>query len=274
MPMRSPDRADLRITHVSDTHLSPGTPQAVANWDRVVAHVEATRPDLVLNTGDITCDGARDPSQLAFARRQLDRLPVRWAAIPGNHDLGDAGPTSQPINDSSRRRYREAIGEANWVLELGGWRIVGVDIQLLLSPLPEAATAWRWLVEVTEPPGPTVLAMHRPLQPGPEHADAPHRYVTEPLRTRLAALMESSDIRLVLSGHVHQWRTMTINGTEHVWGPSTWATLPDSSQAVMGVKAVGIVEHELSAQGIVSTMVRPDGVGQHVIGVDVASPYG
>ena len=42
-----------RLAIVSDTHLSSATPEADANWDAVVRHVDETRPDLVLHLGDL-----------------------------------------------------------------------------------------------------------------------------------------------------------------------------------------------------------------------------
>ncbi|HEX6420490.1 MAG TPA: metallophosphoesterase, partial [Acidimicrobiales bacterium] len=75
-----------RLLVVSDTHLSPRTPEADTNWDAVVRHVAATRPDLVVHAGDVSLDGALAPGDLDHARRRLDRLPVPWRAVPGNHD--------------------------------------------------------------------------------------------------------------------------------------------------------------------------------------------
>ncbi|KAB2912011.1 MAG: metallophosphoesterase [Hyphomicrobiaceae bacterium] len=80
----------FRIAQISDTHLGREKPYFVANFLKVGDHCAKTRPDLVLNSGDISLDGAACAEDLAEAKRLHGALglPVRF--IPGNHDLGDA----------------------------------------------------------------------------------------------------------------------------------------------------------------------------------------
>ncbi|MCU4118281.1 metallophosphoesterase family protein [Variovorax sp. N23] len=70
------------LLQISDTHF--GTEQAP-----VVAALEAlvrdTQPALVVLSGDITQRATR--AQFGAARAFMDRLPVPWVAIPGNHDI-------------------------------------------------------------------------------------------------------------------------------------------------------------------------------------------
>jgi predicted phosphodiesterase len=49
--------SSVRVIVVSDSHLSNRTPEASANWDAVVDHVAAERPDLVVHAGDISVVG-------------------------------------------------------------------------------------------------------------------------------------------------------------------------------------------------------------------------
>ena len=79
----------MRVILVSDTHLSPTAPEAEANWDAVLRYVGANAPDVVIHLGDLSLDGAHNAGDLHYGRRQLDRLPVPWHAVPGNHDIGD-----------------------------------------------------------------------------------------------------------------------------------------------------------------------------------------
>src|SRR4051812_23941624 len=102
------DDAAPRVVEVSDSHLSPHAPPPPRHWDAVVTHVDAIRPDLVVHTGDISAHGADDATDLRHARRRLEELPVPWLAIPGNHDIGDVDPTSQPIDDDRRARFADA----------------------------------------------------------------------------------------------------------------------------------------------------------------------
>ena len=80
----------FRVAQVSDTHLSRDKPFFAANFAAAAAGVAASRPDLVVNTGDLSLDGAGTESDLEEARRLHDalRLPTRF--IPGNHDVGES----------------------------------------------------------------------------------------------------------------------------------------------------------------------------------------
>src|SRR5436305_13857043 len=80
----------FRIAQISDTHLSDTKPFFVDQFVRIGEALRASKPDLVLNSGDITLDGASQQSELAAARGLHDGLglPVRY--LPGNHDLGDS----------------------------------------------------------------------------------------------------------------------------------------------------------------------------------------
>ena len=267
----------VRVLQVSDSHLSAGAPYADRNWQAVLDHVDATRPDLVVHTGDISCNGAGDINDLRHAYSQLDRLSVPWRAIPGNHDIGDFGDGPQRVSDARRRRYAAIFGDLSWSFHLGGIKFVGIDVQTLLSDLPAGAELWEWLGGELDTSEPVALFVHRPLLPWhPAELDDPNRYVTEPGRGRLADLLHNVDLRLVASGHVHQWRAVEHGQTGHVWAPSTWATLPEHIQPTIGTKVVGCVDHELdpaAERGATSTLVQPPGVVQVTIGEDFASPY-
>jgi hypothetical protein len=54
---------------------------------------------------------------------------------------------------------------------------------------------------------------------------------------------------LIASGHVHQYRSTEMDGTRHVWAPSTAYFLPDARQPRYGLKEVGFVLHELHEDG-------------------------
>ena len=81
--------AEFRLTQISDTHLARRLTKLTVNFERVAGHIDATRPDLVLNTGDIGFDGPNTPEDMEFARGLHDALPVPCRYLPGNHDIGD-----------------------------------------------------------------------------------------------------------------------------------------------------------------------------------------
>lgn len=64
----------FRIAQISDTHLSAEKPFFVANFERVGEALRATRPDLVVNSGDISLSGKSKESDLAAGGRCTRRL--------------------------------------------------------------------------------------------------------------------------------------------------------------------------------------------------------
>lgn len=264
-----------RIVVVSDSHLSPRAPHADTQWAAVVDEVRRNPPALVVHTGDVTLDGANHPDELHQARRLLDELPARWLAIPGNHDIGDIGNIGDggdSVTEGRLAEYRRAFGETSWCVDLDGWRMVGIDIQVLASTVAEADDAWAFLEGALERPQPTALFLHRPLAPhAVDEFDEERRYVPEPARSRIASLLGQGDVRLVVSGHVHQWRVARQGRRRHVWAPSTWACLPDIVQPRIGAKVTGIVDIDLDACR--ARLVRPIGVCNLVIGHHFPSPY-
>jgi 3',5'-cyclic AMP phosphodiesterase CpdA len=81
----------MRIIQISDTHLSPGKVHFADNWPPLARWIVEQRPDLVIHTGDVTVDGAEVEADLRYAAELMRGLGVRFRAVPGNHDVGDAG---------------------------------------------------------------------------------------------------------------------------------------------------------------------------------------
>ncbi|MCP3990240.1 MAG: metallophosphoesterase [Actinomycetia bacterium] len=262
-----------RLLVVSDSHLSPRAPEADTNWAAVVDYANTTDVDLVVHTGDISLDGASRSADLEHARAQFDRLSVPWLAIPGNHDLGDIAGLRHPTDDQRRHRYEACFGHRFWSTELGPWRLVGIDIQDLLSDGPDTKQWWQWLTDQLATDYRVAIFQHRPMTPvDVDEFDEPRRYVTEPARSRLQAMYANGRVEVVVSGHVHQWRSLTLDSAHHVWAPSTWATLPDSFQPIIGTKTVGLVELDLD-QPDQASLVVPADMQQAIVGETIPVPY-
>jgi Calcineurin-like phosphoesterase len=273
----------LCVTVVSDTHLSPRAPEADANWDAVVDHVARTLPDLVVHVGDLTLDGANDASELHRARGLLDRLPVRWHAVPGNHDVGDnplaTRANGEAITPERHESWLDAVGADHWTLELAGWTLIGLNAQLFGAGIAAEADQWSWLsarLEDMPADRPTVLVMHKPLS-APDHELAlapPYRFVPPPASRLLEHLLAGRATPLVVSGHVHQFRVLDSGPRRHVWAPTTWAVLPGRMQEQYGAKRCGIVALTLAANGGThARLEEPAGMRQITLGDDVPDPY-
>ena len=110
---------EFRLTQISDTHLARRLPTLTENFHRVSEYIDANRPDLVINSGDIAFDGPTNRDDLEFAKTLHDALPVACRYLPGNHDIGDnptgVGPApSQPATEQDRQAFLSIFGEDRW----------------------------------------------------------------------------------------------------------------------------------------------------------------
>jgi 3',5'-cyclic-AMP phosphodiesterase len=246
----------FRVAQISDTHLSDDKPFFVDNFRRIGEALRADRPDLVLNSGDISLDGASTESDLAAARALHDGLGLPMRFLPGNHDLGDCqdAPShgQQAIDDERRARYLAHFGADWWTLDVPGWRLLGLNTQLLGSDLAATQEQDAAIADAAATLGERKLALflHRPLfDQAADEAEITGRFVHPlPRRALLAALGDAAPA-LVACGHVHQYRETWSAGSRHVWGASTAYIIPDRRQPRYGIKEVGYVEHRLEPDG-------------------------
>jgi 3',5'-cyclic AMP phosphodiesterase CpdA len=270
----------FRIAQISDTHLSAAKPFFVANFRRVGEAVARERPDLVINTGDISLDGASDDSDLIEARRLHDALALPMRYLPGNHDIGDnveIPDLDQPIDDTRRAHYLRHFGDDWWVAQAPGWLLLGVNAQLLASGLAAARQQSRFIADTAAQAGQRRIALfiHKPLYDEREDETfVGGRFLNPAPRRELVGAFGAMRPALVASGHVHQFRASDADRMRHVWAPSTGFFLPDSLQPRYGLKEVGYVVHELHENGAhESRFVRAAGA-QDLSIADFPQAYG
>lgn len=249
----------FRIAHISDTHLSRGKPFFVQNFERVGRHLAQRKYDLVLNSGDMSLDGAGDDSDLQESRRLHNALgcPVRF--IPGNHDVGESHDTplthNVPVLSAAiRARYVRHFGPDYWSLDIPGWRLLAVNAQLIGSDLDDADAQFAFIrgatSDLAQNTARLALFIHKPLfHLSSEEESVGGRFVNPAGRRQLLAALGSAKPTLIASGHVHQYLSHHVDGAHHVWAPSTGFILPDEVQPRYGAKQVGYVEHALHADG-------------------------
>jgi hypothetical protein len=129
--------------------------------------------------------------------------------------------------------------------------VLGINALLLGSDLAEAAEQETAITQAMGGLGLRSLALflHKPLfdQTAGE-SEISTRFLTPAQRRRLPATLGVVPA-LVVSGHVHQYRATDVDGSHHVWGPSTAFVLPERIQPTYGLKQVGYVEHTLKPDG-------------------------
>ncbi len=218
-----------RVLQLSDPHvLTP--PEKVSGVldtaelfetaiNRILVDWEKLAPiDAVVVTGDITDRG--DSKSYAAFRQQVDRLPAPSFVIPGNHDLRE--PMRAAFAD---RSYMPSTGKLNWVHDLPGLRLIGLDTlvegagggkfdpgtrDFLASALAEASMR------------PVLLALHHPPFPsGIRFMDAIGLVGTDSLDQVLR--MASTSVRIIC-GHVHGTIIASVDGHIAIASPSLCST--------------------------------------------------
>ncbi|MDB5576905.1 MAG: phosphohydrolase [Bradyrhizobium sp.] len=260
----------FRLTQISDTHLTRRHQELTDNFHRVSEYIDATRPDLVVNSGDLAWDAPTDPDDSEFARELHAALAAPCRFIPGNHDVGDnptrLGPVPpSPVTEQSLQAFRACFGEERWRFEAAGWSFIGLNSLVMNTGLASEVEQFDWLAsQLAGIDGrPVALFLHKPLflnsSDEPELAVSAHRYIPQPSRGRLMKMLDTVDLRLVASGHVHQRRDFTHGHVRHVWAPSAGFIIPDHKQEVIGAKEVGLVEYRFQPDSFEVRHVRAPG---------------
>lgn len=261
---------EFRLTQISDTHLTRRHQELTDNFHRVSEYIDATRPDLVVNSGDLAWDAPTNPDDPEFARELHAALPVPCRYLPGNHDVGDnptlpAPAPSQPVTEQGVQAFRACFGEDRWRFEAAGWCFIGLNSLVMNTGLASEAQQFDWLAQALASADrrPVALFLHKPLfLNSPEDAElaaTAMRFVPMPSRRRLVEMLNTVDLRLVASGHVHQRRDFTSRHVRHVWAPSTGFIIPDRKQEVIGRKEVGLVEYRFQPDAFEVRHVRAPG---------------
>jgi 3',5'-cyclic AMP phosphodiesterase CpdA len=262
--------SEFRLTQISDTHLARRLTKLTANFERISDYIDTTRPDLVVNTGDVGWDGPTSPNDLEFARALHDALPVACRYLPGNHDIGDnptqVGPVpSQPVTEKNRRAFISVFGDDRWRFEAAGWCLIGLNSLVMNSGLISEAEQFDWLTsELASANGkPVALFLHKPVflnaPDDPELETSAIRYVPMPARRRLVEMLRTVDLRLIASGHVHQRRDFTFHRTRHIWAPSAGFIISDQRQERIGIKETGLVEYRFQPDSFEVRHIRAPG---------------
>ncbi len=197
--------ADHLLLHFSDTHfvadgLLYGGVDARERLAQLLAEIERSgvSPDALVFTGDLTDKG--DPDAYASLRALVepfaDQLgaPAIW--LMGNHDKRPALRTAllgeEPEDTPLYRSHR-----------FGGLRLIALDTSVPghhHGELDDAQLAWLEAELAHPAPEGSVLALHHPPIPMVQDLAA----LTELRRQdRLAEVVEGTDVRLILGGHVH-----------------------------------------------------------------------
>jgi 3',5'-cyclic AMP phosphodiesterase CpdA len=253
------------VIQISDLHLSGERAYNHRGWRACLDHIGRERPDFVAVTGDLVLDDPDHGPDHAFVRSELDRIPVPWSALPGNHDVGDTNPEpymGQHFDPDRHRRYLDHFGQDRWLRELDRWLLIGLNAQLLGSDTPAEAEQSAWLADVlaADRARPTALFLHKPLCVSSlKEASNPDPCVIAEGRDRLLQIIAGVGVRLIASGHNHHYRTLSVGALTMVWAPST-AQIFHMPRQFRALPCPGAVHYWFDGEDVEFGLVVPPGL--------------
>lgn len=251
------------IAHLSDTHvisrgrLLGGHIDTVAQLRQCLSRIELSHLpfDALVVSGDLTDQGEPEAYRLfrELVEPVAERLGAQLVLTGGNHD--DRRALAQSLYDTDTEDPQDRV---TWV---NGLRIVDVDTAVPgyhHGGLSDVQYHWISGELATPAPHGTILVMHHP----------PIRYRSTVMQlldfddpSRLAGILAGTDVRAILSGHLHVTSSGTLAGipvivaggvsyVDDVGAPG------DELMAVAGPQSWNIVE--VHPDQVVSTVVPVD----------------
>lgn len=251
------------ILQISDAHLSPRNALFRRNLDLVQAWAEENRPDLIIASGDLSLDGADHDADLELAVSLLRRLPAPVLSIPGNHDTGSHSCTmpTQPVDSARLARFRRIAGADWWVQDLPGWRLIGLDTEIMGTGLPDEAAQAAFILDAAAGIGDRRLAVfqHKPAFVTTRD-DPTFDYWSVPphARAAIAPLLDHPGLRLVASGHLHLHRQVADGPVRFAWAPAlSFLVEVETQPDLPGERALGALVHRLRADHVETELLSP-----------------
>jgi alkaline phosphatase D len=260
------------ILQVTDSHLSSRKDFFRDNFERIRAIVEAAPPELTVASGDLSLDGADHGEDLAFAATALGRFPGPLMALPGNHDTGSHIHTmpKQPFDDARLARFQAHCGAGRGLHDLQGWRIIGLNSEVMGTGHPEEVAQARFIAEAADTAGERRIALflHKPVfVTGLDDQTFDYWSVPPHARAVLAPLLEHPGLRLVASGHLHLHHEFTRGRVAYVWAPPLSFVVEEEDQrGLPGARHCGALLHHLHEDHVETELLRPDVMEDMLLG--------
>ena len=246
----------VRIVQISDTHLTHRGGVTNENFELLVEFINRElRPDLVVNSGDLSLLSPDDEADREMARHLHERLEAPVRVVPGNHDVGEVGADPWAgfgVTGDRIAAFGSTFGPDHWLEVVGDWVVLGINSEVLSSGLAEEAEQWEWFAglpdEISDRPA--MLFLHKPLwSPVPGGAER-GLSVAEADRDRLLSLLGAVDLRAVGSGHLHRYQPAAEGDLITVTAPST-AFVAKTFRMGPGLEQLGVVEYRCAGREVV-----------------------
>jgi len=253
------------ILQLSDAHLSPRNALFRGNLALMRAHAAAAPPDLLVASGDLSLDGADRDEDLALAAALHAEFAAPLLALPGNHDVGSHPHTMphQPFDSARLARFQAHFGPGRGVVDLPGWRVVGLNSEVMGTGHAEEALQAAFIAEAAGGAGDRRIALflHKPVFVTDRDDPTFDYWSVPPLaRTALAPLLDHPGLRLVASGHLHVHHHEVRGRVSYAWAPAlSFVVDPADQPGLPGARVCGALLHRLHADHVETVMLAPPG---------------
>jgi Icc protein len=235
----------LRVIQITDTHLFADRDREMRgiitskSLQIVLDKVRELHPDLLLLTGDLSQDETAESYQLLSSLITPLTISTYW--IPGNHDRIDL---MEQILQSPPIYLDKSFA-------VGGWHFLLLNSTIAGSIAGElSAESLAWLDDRLQEIGdrPTLIALHHPpFFPNPNWEST---ILQNPDNFWLLG-DRYPQIKIVLSGHIHQEFEACREGVSYLATPSTCTQfdVPEDSAFTLGYAEPGLRVLELYSDG-------------------------
>jgi len=194
----------LRIAHISDTHITRHGMHLTDMLDRCISLISTLepRPDVVIHSGDITDNGVLDDYELASEK--LGAIPYELLITPGNHDERNNGDSL----------FKEIIGPVDFEASIGKAVFLLLDSAVPDSDNGRLGRHRQSLITnkfKALPDGVLkILVLHHHVTPVPFAGR--EKDILEDAGDVLRVILDAG-VDLVLMGHRHVRNAIQVNGT-------------------------------------------------------------
>ncbi|MCW8995493.1 MAG: 3',5'-cyclic-AMP phosphodiesterase [Psychromonas sp.] len=257
---------DLPLLQITDMHLFADRKKdllgikTVQSYEAVIAHASSYSSDClaVLSTGDISQDHSPQ-SYIDFTTLiKTLNMPCYW--LPGNHDL-------QAV--MLPNLLQQGLAHTQQIIS-DYWQIIMLDSQVegvVYGELTEQQLAFLELALLEYPDKHTLICLHHHVLPvGSAWLD---QHILKNSQVFLNLISAFTNVRAVLSGHVHQAGDILHNGICFMTTPSTCVQFkPDSDDFALDTQAPGYRYLSLNKDGGIDTRIERIEQGAFTVDAD------
>jgi 3',5'-cyclic AMP phosphodiesterase CpdA len=252
----------LRIVQISDTHISAEHADFADNAAVIGRAIAELKPDLVINTGDLSMNGCIAPVDLERAADFHRSLGVPVLSVPGNHDVGDRPDirADQVLDDARLAGFAEKAGPDRWIKDIPGWRLIGLNAMLFDTGHREEEAQFQWLEEAVATDAQIAVFLHKPLFiDTPDEGPRGYWTARPDPRKRFLEIIGDRNLKLIASGHLHIARELVFDGVTHIWGPASSFVCGPMQEDLGGNRRIGLVAYTFFEDGFSHHFIYPAG---------------